>query len=248
MAVLSDAVPVQRPRSRRRRGGRRHPDQLHVLTFHNLAAPTAGFRPAATVLVRGRMGQMVAIGLGRGRASELGQAVAFCFAIRTVPAPRPTPGLDKLCARYTAFASFLLLLTAAGGYRPSIRLDLLGRGGLALACTYDRQQAAWGNDRRAYVTGACPTTGAGMTMDTLAEPALCPFCCEPERVELFETWGQGVVWDTCCEALHHSLVEEVNADPAWGRELLRRLGAEAYTGHWLRRLADDGGCGLLLDW
>ncbi len=87
-----------------------------------------------------------------------------------------------------------------------------------------------------------------MTADMLAEPVLCSFCGEPELVELFEMWGHEFMWSTCCESLHHSLVEEVNADPAWGRELLRRLGAEAYAGHRLRRLADDGGCGLVLDW
>lgn len=47
----------------------------------------------------------------------------------------------------------LALLTAAAGYRPTIRLDLLGRDGLALALAYDRQQAAWGDPRRAFVTG-----------------------------------------------------------------------------------------------
>ena len=156
MATSLDAVRVQRPRSRRRRNGKRHPNQLHVLTFQDLAGAMAGCRPAATVLVRGFMGQMAAIGLGREQARELGQAVAFCTGIRTLPAPRPTPGLDKLCARHTAFPSFLLLLTAAGGYRPSIRLDLLGRGGLALARAYDRQQAVWGDGRRAYVTGDMP--------------------------------------------------------------------------------------------
>jgi len=37
-------------------------------------------------------------------------------------------------------------------------------------------------------------------------------------------------------------------DPDWARTLLRRIGADLYTGHTLRRLADDGGCGMLLDW
>lgn len=87
-----------------------------------------------------------------------------------------------------------------------------------------------------------------MTGDTVAHPALCSFCGGPELVELAEMWGHEFMWETCCENLHHFLVEQVNADPTWGRELLRRLGAEAYTGHRLRRLADDGGCGLLLDW
>ena len=153
MAGPLDPVRAQQRRSRRRRAGRRHPDQLHVLTFHDLAVAAAGFCRSATVLVRGRMGQAVAIGLAREQARELGQGVAFCAGIRTVPAPRSTPGLDKLTARHTAFPSFLALLTAAGGYRPSIRLDLLGHQGLALARAYDRRQAAWGDPRRAFVTG-----------------------------------------------------------------------------------------------
>jgi len=93
-----DPVRVQQRRSRRRRAGRRHPDQLHLLTFHDLAVAAAGFRRSATVLVRGRMGQAVAIGLAREQARELGQ-------------------------------------------------------GLALARAYDRRQAAWGDPRRAFVTG-----------------------------------------------------------------------------------------------
>ena len=157
MAGSPDPVHVQRRRSRRRTG-RRHPDQLHVCTFRDLAVaiPVAGFRQAATVLVQGRMGQTAAIGLAHDRARELGQGVAFCAGVRTVPAPRPTPGLDKLTAKHTAFPSFLALLTAAGGYRPSIRLDLLGRDGLVLARAYDRQQAAWGDPRRAFVNGDVP--------------------------------------------------------------------------------------------
>jgi hypothetical protein len=48
------------------------------------------------------------------------------------------------------------LLTAARGYRPSIRLDLLARDSLVLALAYDLQQAAWGDPRRAFVTGEAP--------------------------------------------------------------------------------------------
>lgn len=160
MAGLLDAVRVQRRRFCRR-SGRRHPDQLHVFTFRTLALASISFHRTTTVLVRGRMGQAAAIGLARERVRELGQGVAFCAGVRTVPAPRQTPGLDRLTARHTAFPDFLALLTAAGGYRPSIRLDLLGRGGLALACAYDRQQAAWGDPRRALVTGGLPLRRAG---------------------------------------------------------------------------------------
>ncbi len=81
---------------------------------------------------------------------------AFCTDINMVPVLRPTPALDTLVARHTAFPTFLALLTAAGGFHPSIRLDLLGRDGLALTRTYDRQQAAWGDPRRAFVTGDLP--------------------------------------------------------------------------------------------
>ncbi len=40
----------------------------------------------------------------------------------------------------------------------------------------------------------------------------------------------------------------INDDPAWGRDLLRRLGAEELTGHRLRRVSDDQGCHPMLDW
>ena len=40
----------------------------------------------------------------------------------------------------------------------------------------------------------------------------------------------------------------MDADPAWGRELLRQLGAEELTGHRLRRVGDGAGCHPMLDW
>ena len=94
-------------------------------------------------------------------------------------------------------------------------------------------------------------TGAGccaLSGPPPSAPVLCCFCGEPEVVELFEVWGHDFMWETCCLALHESLCQEVADDPAWGRELLRRIGAEAFTGHQLRRLADDGAGGLVLDW
>ena len=72
-----------------------------------------------------------------------------------------------------------------------------------------------------------------MTAAPLAEPVLCSFCGEPELVELFEMWGHEFMWETCCESLHHSLVEEVNADPAWGVSCCAGLA---------RRLTLDTGC------
>ncbi len=145
-------APARR-RSRRRRLARRHPEQLHVFSF--TYPGMAGCRQAMTVLVRGRMGQDAAILLA-GAQARARVPGALCTDISTVPAPRPTPALDATAARHTAFLTFLALLTAAGGYRPSIRLDLLGREGLALARAYDRKQAAWGDPRRAFVTGELP--------------------------------------------------------------------------------------------
>ena len=150
MAGLLDPVRVQQRRSRRRCPARWHPEQLHIFSFTYPAV--AGHRQAVTVLARGTMGQDAAIPLA-GAQARTRMPGAFCKDINTVPAPRPTPALDALVARHTAFSTFLALLTAAAGYRPSIRLDLLGRNGLALALAYDRQQAAWGDPRRAFVTG-----------------------------------------------------------------------------------------------
>jgi hypothetical protein len=42
-------------------------------------------------------------------------------------------------------------------------------------------------------------------------------------------------------------VEMVN-DPTWARQLMRRLQVDVICGHALRRVADDGGFGLILDW
>ena len=134
-----------------RRSKRLYPVQLHIFSYDFLAA--RGVRRAATVLVRGRMGQVAAIGVAGEQAGALGHGAGFCMDIHTVPAPRPTPALDRLCQQHTAFPTFLALLTAAAGYRPSIRLDLLGCDGVVLALAYDRQQAAWGDPRRAFVTG-----------------------------------------------------------------------------------------------
>ena len=37
-------------------------------------------------------------------------------------------------------------------------------------------------------------------------------------------------------------------DPAWARSLLQQLGVEEVTRYRLRRFADDGCCGMVLDW
>ncbi len=157
MAGPLDPVRVQRRRPRRRRAAWRYPQQLHIFSFTRPAVDS--HHEALTVLLHGRMGQDAAIPLAGARARAR-MSGALCTDISTVAAPRPTPALDALAARRTAFPTFLALLTAAGGYRPSIRLDLLGRDGLALARAYDRQQAAWGDPRRALVTGELPRVRA----------------------------------------------------------------------------------------
>ena len=132
--------------------------QLHIFSFD---CPEAdGFRRTATVLVRGKMGQLAAIGHAYDQAHTLGHGPPFCTGINTVPAPRPTPALDALARKLTASPTFVALLTAAAGYRPSLRLDLLGCEGLVLARAYDRTQAAWGDPPRAFVTGRIPRQAA----------------------------------------------------------------------------------------
>jgi hypothetical protein len=131
--------------------------QLHAFNFD--FPKSRGFRRAAIVLVRGKMGQVAAIGPAGEQASTLGYGAAFCTDIRTVPAPWPTPALDRLCRQHTAFSTSLALLTAAEAYRPSIGLDLLGRDGTVLGRAYDRQQVAWSDPRRAFVTGDVPAAG-----------------------------------------------------------------------------------------
>jgi hypothetical protein len=82
-----------------------------------------------------------------------------------------------------------------------------------------------------------------------SDPAICLFCGEPERVGLFEMWSSHeFMIETCCEHLHETVVSEMAEDREWARSLLRRIGAEEVMGQPLRRLADDSGCGLVLDW
>jgi len=50
------------------------------------------------------------------------------------------------------------------------------------------------------------------------------------------------------EGLHETVVFDMVEDPAWARELLQRKGVEVITGNRLRRVADDGGCSMLLDY
>jgi hypothetical protein len=76
----------------------------------------------------------------------------------------------------------------------------------------------------------------------------CLFCGAPEHVEVFEIWGHEFMLETCCADLHEQIVADCNDDPAWAKQLLQSLHIECLCGHRLRRLADDGGCGLVLDW
>ena len=81
------------------------------------------------------------------------------------------------------------------------------------------------------------------------DPPACAFCGEPERLSIHDIWtDSNFVLETCCPALLESVSAEMDADPAWGRELLRRLGAEELTGHRLRRVGDGAGCHPMLDW
>lgn len=140
-------------RGRRRRRRYTGPTLLHIFTF--AFAREGLHQRLATILVRGRMDQTAAIGLAGAEAASRGRE-PWIIDIRTVPAPRLTPALDAICRRHTAAADFVQLLTAPAGYRPSIRLDLMGREGLRLAAAYDRAQAKWGDKRRAFVTGEVP--------------------------------------------------------------------------------------------
>lgn len=69
---------------------------------------------------------------------------------------------------------------------------------------------------------------------------ICPWCGDPEVLEIAEIWGgHEFALETCCFARHEQVVAEMADDPAWATELLRQLGAEVLTGHRLRRLYDD---------
>lgn len=84
-------------------------------------------------------------------------------------------------------------------------------------------------------------------MTTSRQPA-CLLCGQPEHVAIHEVWGYEWMFDTCCEGLHEQIAIEMADDPAWARRLMRYFDVEALCGHRLRRVADDGDCGLLRDW
>ena len=65
---------------------------------------------------------------------------------------------------------------------------------------------------------------------------LCPYCGEPGVLDLFEIWGHDFQLETCCEGSYEDVCLSMAEDPEWAASLLRRLGAEHYTGRTLRRL------------
>ena len=77
---------------------------------------------------------------------------------------------------------------------------------------------------------------------------VCLFCGKPEVLSLFEVWSDhNFQLETCCEGLLEHVSAEIGADPAWGRALLRRLGAEDLTGYRLRRVSEGESCTPMLD-
>jgi len=76
---------------------------------------------------------------------------------------------------------------------------------------------------------------------------VCPHCGGNLTIDVAEVWDHDFTLATCCEGQHHSLVNQMNDDPAWARRLLQRIGLEDICGHPLRRLATDG-TSLFLDW
>jgi len=60
--------------------------------------------------------------------------------------------------------------------------------------------------------------------------------------------GHEFMLQTCCEGLHEQIVRDMNDDPKWARHFIRSIGIEEICGQQSRRVADDGCCGLVLDW
>ena len=79
--------------------------------------------------------------------------------------------------------------------------------------------------------------------------ALCLFCNSPEVLAIADIWMDGnFLLETCCPSRLEQVSADMEDDPAWGRDLLCRLGAEALTGRRLRRVNDGKGCHPMLDW
>ncbi len=90
---------------------------------------------------------------------------------------------------------------------------------------------------------------AALVQPASSPAAPCWFCGQPEMLEIGDIWEDGHFrLDTCCPASLESASAGMDDDPAWARDLLRRLGAETLTGHRLRRVNDGQGCHPMLDW
>lgn len=72
----------------------------------------------------------------------------------------------------------------------------------------------------------------------------CPFCRQPEQLEVFDAWGHDFMLETCCEARRDLAVQDMQEDPAYARALLASGGLDG-----LRRVAfaDEGFGAVLLD-
>ena len=78
---------------------------------------------------------------------------------------------------------------------------------------------------------------------------LCPYCSQEQEFELLEVWSsREFMISTCCEQSEEEARWGLSEDPVWARAALRRLGIEEICGEMLRRVADDGCGGLILDW
>lgn len=77
---------------------------------------------------------------------------------------------------------------------------------------------------------------------------MCPHCGQPEYVEILEVWGHEFQLDTCCEGTHEEAVAFMNDDQPGASQWLRAKLADVLPGGpALRRIADDGVGGLVLD-
>lgn len=84
--------------------------------------------------------------------------------------------------------------------------------------------------------------------DEITSQPRCFFCGEAERIEIWEIWSDhNFTLNTCCQALLEHVSAEMHDDPRWARDLLCRLGAEALTGHRLRRITNGEGSHPMLD-
>ena len=77
----------------------------------------------------------------------------------------------------------------------------------------------------------------------------CPWCGDAETLHILEIWdSHEFMLEACCFARHEQVVADMADDPTWARAVLRRAGVEELTGQRLRRVADDGGYAMLLDY